>query len=56
MEIQSKFAAKLTSSHYNIILYNIALQNKVAGGQHSLLTDFQKFTRLYSAIILPTGI
>ena len=38
--IESESAAKLTSSHHKIILYDIALQNKVASGQHSLLTDF----------------
>jgi hypothetical protein len=54
--IESKFAAKLTTSHHKIILYDIALRNEVAEGQHFLLTDFHKFTRLYSTIILPDGV
>jgi hypothetical protein len=54
--IESEFAAKLASSHHKLILYDITLQNDVAGGQHSLLTDHHKFTRLYSAIVLPDGV
>jgi hypothetical protein len=54
--IKSEFTAKLTSSHHKLILYDVAPQNDVAGGQHSQLTDYYKFTRLYSAIILPDGI
>ena len=54
--IDLEFSAKLSSSHPKIILYNVALQNEVAAGQHFLLTDFHRFNRLYSAIILPDGI
>jgi hypothetical protein len=54
--IKSEFTAKLTSSHHKLILYDIALQNDVAGGQHSQLTDYYKFTRLCSAIIFSDGI
>ena len=54
--IESEFAAKLTSSHHKIILYDIALRNEVAAGQRFLLTDFNRFNRLYSAIVLPDGI
>ena len=54
--IESEFAAKITSSHHKILLYDIALRNEVAAGQQTLLTDFHKFSRLYSAIILPDGV
>ena len=54
--IESEFAAKHSSSHHKLILYDIALRNEVAAGQHVLLTDFNKFTRLYSAIVMPDGI
>ena len=54
--IDSEFAAKVSSSHPKIILYDVALRNEVAGGQHYLLTDFNRFSRLYSAIVLPDGI
>ena len=54
--IESEFAAKVSSSHHKIILYDIALRNEVAGGQSFLLTDHDKFSRLYSAIVLPDGV
>ena len=54
--IESEFAAKLNSSHHKLILYDIALRNEVAGGQRALLTDKNKFSRLYSAIVLPDGV
>ncbi|KAF8804718.1 hypothetical protein BYT27DRAFT_7107170, partial [Phlegmacium glaucopus] len=54
--IEEEFAATLHSSHHQIILYNIALQNEVGAGQHVLLTETHHFTRLYSAIIMPDGI
>ena len=54
--IDSEFAAKLSSSHPRVILYDVALKNEVAAGQHFLLTDVHRFTRLYSAIVLPDGI
>jgi hypothetical protein len=54
--IESEFAAKVSSSHHKLLLYDIALRNEVAAGQHILLTDFSRFTRLYSAIVLPDGI
>ena len=53
--IESEFAAKITSSHHKLLLYDIALRNEVAAGQQTLLTDFHKFSRLYSAIVLPYG-
>ena len=54
--IESEFAAKLVSSHHKLLLYDIALRNEVAGGQHVLLTDRHQFTRLYSAIVMPDGV
>ncbi|KAF8803883.1 hypothetical protein BYT27DRAFT_7026491, partial [Phlegmacium glaucopus] len=54
--IEAEFAAKLLSSHHKIILYDIALRNEIGAGQHALLTDTQRFTRLYSAIVMPDGI
>ena len=54
--IESEFAAKLPSTHHKLILYDVALRNEVAAGQHTLLTDLNKFSRLYSAIILPDGV
>ena len=53
--MESEFAAKLPS-HHKLILYDIALWNDIAGGQHSRLTDHHRFTRLYSAIVLPDGV
>ena len=54
--IESEFAAKVTSSHHKLLLYDITLRNEVATGQHSLLTDSHQFNRLYSAIVLLDGI
>ena len=54
--IESEFAAKIISSHHKLLLYDIALRNEVAAGQQTLLTDFHKFSRLYSAIVLPDGV
>ena len=54
--IESEFAAKVSSSHHKLLLYDIALRNEVAAGQHSLLTDHNRFSRLYSAIVMPDGI
>ena len=54
--IESEFAAKVPSSHHKLLLYDVALRNEVAAGQHCLLTDHYRFSRLYSAIIMPDGI
>jgi len=54
--IEGEFAAKVTSSHAKIILFDIAVCNIVQGGQSILLTDQQHFFRLYSAIIMPDGV
>ena len=54
--IEAEFAAKIVSSHHKILLYDAALRNEVAAGQHILLTDHYRFSRLYSAIVMPDGI
>ena len=54
--IEAEFAAKIISSHHKILLYDTALRNEVGGGQHVLLTDHFRFSRLYSAIVMPDGI
>jgi len=54
--IQVEFDAKQASAHQRIISYDIAVRNYVGGGQTSLLTDRERFSHLYSAIILPDGI
>ena len=54
--IEAEFAAKVVSSHHKILLYDTALRNEVAAGQHVLLTDHYRFSRLYSAIVMPDGV
>ena len=54
--LELEFAAKIASSHHKLLLYDTALRNEVAGGQHILLTDHSRFSRLYSAIVMPDGI
>ena len=54
--IEAEFAAKVVSSHHKILLYDAALRNEVAAGQHILLTDHHRFSRLYSAIVMPDGV
>ena len=54
--IESEFAAKVSSSHHKLLLYDVALCNEVGAGQHALLTDHSRFSRLYSAIVMPDGI
>jgi len=54
--IQVQFDAKQPHAHQRIISYDIAVRNYVGGGQTTLLTDQDKFSHLYSAIVLPDGI
>jgi hypothetical protein len=55
--IESLFAAKITSTHPRIIMYDIAVRNEVAGGQRSVLSDASsKFQHLYSAIVAADGV
>ena len=54
--IEGHFSAKVSSAHQKIILYDIAIHNEVSGGQNAVLTDTHRFTRFYSAIVMPDGI
>ena len=54
--IEGHFSAKIASSHRKIILYDAAIRNEVGGGQNALLTDTHRFSRFYSAIVMPDGI
>ena len=54
--IENEFAAKDAAEHHRIILYDIAVRNFVRGGQHVLLTHYNRFFSLYSAIVLPGGV
>jgi hypothetical protein len=54
--IESEFAAKVSSSHHKLLLFDIAVRNEVAAGQHVLLTDRLQFSSLYSAILMPDGV
>ena len=54
--IEGHFSAKIPSSHRRIILYDTAIRNEVGGGQNALLTDTHRFSRFYSAIVMPDGI
>jgi hypothetical protein len=54
--IEGHFSAKVPSAHRKVILYDTAIRNEVGGGQNALLTDTHRFTRFYSAIIMPDGI
>lgn len=54
--IEGEFEAKQTTAHCRVIHFDIAVRNLVCGGQQILLTDTQKFLRLYSAIMQPDGI
>jgi hypothetical protein len=54
--IENEFAAKVASGHHRIILFDVAVRNLVRGGQQILLTDYNKFSSLYSAIVMPDGV
>jgi hypothetical protein len=54
--IQVEFDAQQPHAHQRVIAYDIAVRNFVGGGQTSLLTDREKFSHLYAAIVLPDGI
>ena len=54
--IDGHFSAKVPSAHRRIILYDSAIRNEVGGGQNALLTDTHRFSRFYSAIVMPDGI
>ena len=54
--IQSEFDVKQPGSHHRIIAYDVAVRNYVGGGQTSVLTDRDRFSHLYSAIVVADGI
>lgn len=54
--IDREFASKVVSAHKQIILYDAAVRDEVAGGSSILLTDRTSFSYIYSAIVLPNGI
>ncbi len=54
--VQVEFDARQSHMHQRVIAYDIAVRNFIGGGQTSLLTDRDKFSHLYSAIVLPDGI
>src|ERR1700678_2647699 len=47
--IERPFAAKRSSSHGQVILFDKGVRNEVGGGQIILLTDYQHFASLYPA-------
>jgi len=54
--IKGHFSARIQLSHRKIILYDSAIRNEVGGGQNALLTDTHRFSRFYSAIVMPDGV
>ncbi len=50
--IQVVFDAQQPHAHQRVIAYDIAVRNFINGGQTSLLTDQEKFSHLYAAIVL----
>jgi hypothetical protein len=56
LHIQTEFDSKQIGAHQRIILYDIAVRNYIGGGQSVLLVERERFSHLYSAIILTDGI
>jgi hypothetical protein len=54
--IERLFAAKRSSSHGQVILFDRGVRNEVGGGQTLLLTDYHYFTSLYAATLQDDGI
>ena len=54
--IEGLFAAKHTTAHSKVILYDQSVRNQVGGGQNILLTDFNRFHSLSEAILHADGI
>ena len=54
--VDREFSSKIVEAHRKVILYDAAVRAEVGGGQNILLTDWQQFQHLYSAIIMPDGI
>ena len=54
--IEGLFTAKHTNAHSKVILYDQSVRNQVGGGQNTLLTDYQHFSRLSEAILHADGV
>jgi hypothetical protein len=54
--IEGLFAAKQTSAHSKVILFDQSVRNQVGGGQNTLLTDYQRFNGLSEAILHADGV
>ena len=54
--INQQFAAKLTSAHHRVILYDKGVRNFIQGGQRHLLTDVGAFQDIFVATIMADGI
>ena len=54
--IERLFAAKRSTSHGQVILFDKGVRNEVGGGQVILLTDYQYFTSLYAATLQDDGV
>ncbi|KAF5377087.1 hypothetical protein D9615_010553 [Tricholomella constricta] len=53
--IEGLFSSRVLASHPKVILFDKAVRAQVGGGQRILLTDTDKFSRLFSAILMPDG-
>lgn len=54
--ISGEFSAKVIQSHHKLILFDAAVRAKVGGGQCILLSQRDKFSGMYSALVMPDGI
>jgi hypothetical protein len=54
--VERLFAAKCSSSHGQVILFDRGVRNEAGGGQSLLLTDYQYFTSLYAATLQDDGV
>lgn len=54
--VEGLFAAKQTSAHPKVILYDQSVRNQVGGGQNILLTDYHRFYSLSEAILHADGV
>lgn len=56
VHIQTLFDSRGATSHQRVILYDIAVRNFVGGGQSVLLTERERFSHLFAAVILSDGL
>ena len=54
--IESLFAAKQSSAHHRVILFDSSVRNLVGGGQNTLLTDLHKFQALHESMLQADGV